>query len=430
MKKEDIALLNPSEGVGSEIALQVRWFAPKSCARCKERAERWNEWGPDRCEEEIEAMVEEMREEAAARNLLMNALARPSVLRSMIRKAIRKVRSRPEGWERDSKKKVATAAEVARKKTAVAVQQLSKPIVPALIDQIEIVTPHFNPVGFDRARETYYEWVPTLGDIAPHVKCVEAVLDDDPQEIEGSTVLRGTRKRNLLWQKEAMLNVMLERTDRPFFCWLDHDLCFRNPYWLSQAIDKLQDPSCIAAQLFSQYVFLDARGRILYRKQSAMMDLSMGGVGSGPPGGAWIARTDFLRSIGGLDVGNIVGGGDQGFFAGAAGGPTDYAFLPFMPPKFKKPELDYVFRVAAQRNGHSCSVIHGDAYHLFHGSRPNRQHEERYKMLRDCDYDPRADIKTDSSGLLTWASEKPELHRGVREYFLARQEDDKTTLTD
>lgn len=303
MKLDEIRLLNPPEGVGTEIALKFRWISPGSCKRCKARAEKWNKWGPDKCEENHDEMIGELRDEANRRNLLMSAMARPTILGLVISKAIKTVRKRGPDWKRDQPLRV---LDPTKKKTVVNVKRLQPTIKPDGVDDVELVTTHFNPSRYDRQRETFYEWLPTLGvDIAPRVKCYEVVLDDDPQDIDGSIVIRGTRDRHLLWQKEACLNIALERCTRPWFAWLDHDLCFRNPYWLKLAMDQMRS-GLVACQLFSRYVFLQLNGTIEYTRPSGTQDLLHGrGGGEGSPGGAWIASTDFLKSIGGFDVGNM-----------------------------------------------------------------------------------------------------------------------------
>ena len=80
-------------------------------------------------------------------------------------------------------------------------------VVPDGIDSTRLVTFHFNPLRYERLRATYENWLPTLGDLADHLVCYEVVFDDDQPEIRGSRILRGRRDRNLVFQKEAILNL-------------------------------------------------------------------------------------------------------------------------------------------------------------------------------------------------------------------------------
>jgi hypothetical protein len=70
-----------------------------------------------------------------------------------------------------------------------------------------LITTHFNPQRFRRLRETYYQWRPT---IEVPVICYEMVLGDAEPEIDGSVVIRGD-ENNLLWQKERLINLAIER---------------------------------------------------------------------------------------------------------------------------------------------------------------------------------------------------------------------------
>lgn len=49
------------------------------------------------------------------------------------------------------------------------------------IDEVSLVTFHFNPMRYHRLRETYYEWLPTLGPLVESLRCYELVFDDDAQ---------------------------------------------------------------------------------------------------------------------------------------------------------------------------------------------------------------------------------------------------------
>ena len=62
-------------------------------------------------------------------------------------------------------------------------------------------------------------------------------------------------------------------------------------------------------------------------------------------------------------------------------------------------------------------------YNLWHGHRIDRNYAGRWSILEQHDYDPLADIRLSSSGVWSWASDKPALHAAVRDYFCQRRED-------
>jgi len=68
-------------------------------------------------------------------------------------------------------------------------------------------------------------------------------------------------------------------------------------------------------------------------------------------------------------------------------------------------------------------VANFDLYHLWHGRLIDRGYPQRHHPMRQFDFDPDVDVEVDASSLWKWKSDKPELHKFVREYFASRKED-------
>ncbi|WP_417744738.1 hypothetical protein [Rosistilla oblonga] len=249
----------------------------------------------------------------------------------------------------------------------------------------EIATVHFNPCRYHRLRETYYEWLPTLGPLAKHVVCLELVFDDDEPEIEGSTVIRGTRDRNLMWQKEPLLNILLRRCTKTHFAFIDHDVYFQSPTWLHDAIARMSD-EIHAVQLFREFHRLDYCGRIIQTQRSAVNSKN----NMGCPGAAWVAKTEFLRSVGGFPTHRIVGGGDR----------------------------DMLDRI---RDRSVASKT--DGYHINHGLKVHRQHDTRWVEVEKHSFDYDKDVRINADGILEFTGNNRPLQKYVREFFEGRRED-------
>jgi hypothetical protein len=71
----------------------------------------------------------------------------------------------------------------------------------------------------------------------------------------------------------------------------------------------------------------------------------------------------------------------------------------------------------------SVGSIDGDLYHLWHGDLANRATGPRHRILSELGFDPTADVALAEGGGWLWATEKPELHRYVRQFFANRRED-------
>lgn len=283
------------------------------------------------------------------------------------------------------------------------------------LSQVEVVTTHFNPCRFKRLAGTYSRWIEKLGNIASVVKCYEVVFDNDCYEIVGATHIPATRELNLMWQKEACLNLALRHCDKPYFVWIDHDLGFMDPYWLDKAINYLSE-GYVAVQLFSRLTRLGKTDLPHTNHIGAVA-----GNHKGNPGAAWIARTDYLREIGGFNVDNLFGGGDQVFLDSLCGVPGYH--LSEYSPKMRISILKWITQVYEKSLTKRFTNIDGLAYHFWHGDISDRQYFTRYKILESQDFDPAVDIATNSNGILEWVTDKPVLKKHLIDFFYNRKED-------
>ncbi|TWU67286.1 hypothetical protein V7x_28600 [Crateriforma conspicua] len=291
------------------------------------------------------------------------------------------------------------------------------------IDQVRLVTFHFNPCRFAALARTYQRWVPTLGPLADALVCYEVVFDGDAPEIPGSIVIRARRDECLMWQKESLINRAVDETpDRcRYFAWIDHDLVFQDPDWLPQGVRRMRDVDAVACQLFGEIRFLGSDDRVLWRRRSAMTAWTKSRSIDGSPGGAWIADVQYLRDIGGLSDASIVGGGDQVFLNAMSGAEPSH--FPHVADGLRRAESRWLRRAVDVKGNRPAISLCGVVFHLHHGDRKHRQYRDRNQLLIDHDYDPTTDVHRRPDGLLQWSSDKPGLHAAVAKYFADRRED-------
>jgi len=295
------------------------------------------------------------------------------------------------------------------------------------IAEVRLATVHFNPCGYKRLRDTYYEWLPTLGPLAPAVKCYELVFDDDQPEIEGSTVLRGTRREHLMFQKEPLVNIALRNCgpEVKYFAWLDHDFVNADPDWLAKGVAKI-DGGALAVQLLSRAVWLTRDRRPSDIAVGAVKRWKTSADCNGNPGALWLASRTYLDMIGGLSCDNIVGGGDQNWID-AAVGRYGYHLQRYSEP-LRQTMRERIRTAAGLRGGRTADYLETDAYHLWHGEFSDRKYNERNAILRDYDLRPGRDLRIDLQGLQSWSGqEHPGLRQAVAEYFEQRREDGDET---
>lgn len=291
----------------------------------------------------------------------------------------------------------------------------------ASLEEFVIIAVHFNPQRYNLPARNYWEWRHSLGDLEENLITVELSFDESFMIHDSVKVSGGPE--NILWQKEAMINLAIRSLpDRvKYVAWVDHDLIFDNAQWAIEALDQLSG-DCDVVQLFETYSAQDEHREELYRRSSAVAALQFGPINDQypAPGGAWAARRDYLAAIGGLAYSNIVGGGDQIACDTWTGQASHY--LKRYAGKLAGFDLKWQQQARAERQGRT-GLVRGNVSHLYHGTRERRKHVERAEILRRHNFDPEVDIRLGESGLLEWTGNKPQLAAEVAEYFQDRQED-------
>jgi len=74
----------------------------------------------------------------------------------------------------------------------------------------------------------------------------------------------------------------------------------------------------------------------------------------------------------------------------------------------------------------NIGCVDNHAIHHFHGSKVFRAYGDRWKILRDNNFDPNTDLARDWQGIWQLAGNKPRLRDAIRGYFRTRIEDDPT----
>jgi hypothetical protein len=251
-------------------------------------------------------------------------------------------------------------------------------------------------------------------------------------------ILIQLRGRDVMWQKERLLNVALRAL--PKSCrrviWTDCDIVFEADDW-SERVSRLLD-RFILVQAFSLAHHLSPGGMpaetgtsILFTQPSVVLTMASGtqeganpfgrptGAGSTNKGLAWATHRELLDETGFYDA-CIVGGGDLAMVA-AAYGCFDVV-MRNMNDKQKEHYLAWA-TPCYEMFGAGTSFLDCRLFHLWHGEVDNRSYRERHDGLRRHDFDPFEDITHDANGSWRWNTNKPEMHEYVRDYFASRKED-------
>lgn len=301
-----------------------------------------------------------------------------------------------------------------------------------------VITSYFNPQHYNRPRANFRRFAEGIAAAGVPLWIVELAFDDDPFELpSGTTVLslRGSRARHLMWQKERLLNLLIERlpADVDAIAWIDADVVFLNPYWVNElklALGRLQ-----VVQLFESASELLPDGSI----SSEVMRSTASGTpnrlvlpihrSKSHPGMAWAARASLLKRHGLLDT-MISGSGDLVMLRAWSGVPyrllTDLAGRLFSTGWAASNER-WAAPVAADVAG-AWGSVPGSIVHLFHGRAQDRAYAPTWTVLDRHDYQPDLDLIREANGLWGWSdaacSNKPAMVAAVAQQFARRREDD------
>ena len=302
------------------------------------------------------------------------------------------------------------------------------------------VTCFFNPSGYRRRLQNFRMFRKNLK--IPLV-AVELAYNRgfELSETDADILIR-FRKRDILWQKERLLNIACRHV--PSGCHkiacIDCDVIFGSRDWVeetSQLLDRFE-----AVQLFEK-VHHCPKDVSVASLQSAVPDFTENSFaaqlaaqasseemfayvgerhqGTCSRGIAWAYRREVLDRLGLYDA-CVIGGGDTAITCASFGRFDSAIAAHRMNPDQAAFYLKWARPFSEFMRG-SVSVVKGDVFHLWHGHISHRGYLQRHVGLAQFRFDPCRDIALDEDGCWRWNSDKPDLHNYVRQYFESRRED-------
>lgn len=302
------------------------------------------------------------------------------------------------------------------------------------------ITSYFNPLSYKSRLTNYRLFRERLG--VPLITVELAYGSDFELGPGDADLLIQLRGGDVLWQKERLLNIALDRL--PEECtkvaFLDCDILFGDTDWparTSQLLDRVA-----IAQLYSDVHYLSAgampwardvgfadprRISIVSAVASGLAAEACLDAGNGPSVGnystglAWAARRELLRQHRFYDA-FIIGGADRAMIAAI------YGCFEHLVRRQRLNERELAHFVAWAepfRNTVDGAVgfIEGEVFHLWHGALKQRRWYRRYEAMPRFLFDPFNDIALSENSLWRWSSHKPDLHGYLQDFFAERRED-------
>ncbi len=302
------------------------------------------------------------------------------------------------------------------------------------------VTSYFNPSGYKRRLSNYRTFKQHL-----RVPLIAVELSFNGRfELQSgdADIVEQLIGRDVLWQKERLLNIALRALPRECdaVAWLDCDVIFAIDDWPERARAALEEFAFV--QLFSERCNL-ARDAIVDSSAPPAVDLvaqSLGfkiATGQAQPddlriagaawtrgattGLAWASRRTLLERHGLYDS-CILGNGDRVMLC-AAMGRLDYGANALQMNARQMQHYAAWAEPFFADVGGRVGYIDGRAFHLWHGAWQDRKTALRHQGLTRFHFDPFIDIARDGSGCWRWNSDKRNMHEYVKNYFDSRKED-------
>jgi hypothetical protein len=260
-------------------------------------------------------------------------------------------------------------------------------------------------------RQMQKEGVPVFG--------VEAHLPGRPAHTRpytGWTRIEVDKHRQVLWHKEALLNLAEKRVPGEFdaVAWVDADVWFSNPNWVRDTEAALETFDVV--QMFSEAVWTAENGAAELRRPS-VAKFPLNPSWKSHPGFAWAMRRDRWRQMGGLYPYALSGGGDSVMTLAFQNNPLWPLLLNHLGSNHN-PYQEWRSRVGRMRVG---EVI-GQCWHEWHGSREDRDYVGRAK--RTANIEIGRDIVLAPNGLPMWTPQAdPRLVKDIADHFIRRNED-------
>ena len=286
--------------------------------------------------------------------------------------------------------------------------------------KLAVLTTFFNPMNYVNLKYNYLEFSKKIKKKADLFPIELSYTDEFFIQDDNVIQLKGTDE-HILWQKERLLNIALKKIPEEYtnIAWIDCDVIFENEYWVEEVNEKLKDYKVL--HLFDKVNRLNENGFIQRTSRSIVSlakEIEKLPDNDGIPGFAWAIRREVIENIKFLDT-MVVGGADSAMFFSFV--DKFYNFYENMNQKCCDVFLEW-HKNSFNQVKHSVSNISGNITHLYHGKFLNRNYNNRHKILKNHNFNPKIDLVNDSNEL--WKIKNVELKHQLKKYLLNRNEDD------
>lgn len=291
-----------------------------------------------------------------------------------------------------------------------------------------VILPYFNYCGFKSRRRLFIECVKRLQKTPGLRIVISEAIGPAPLPRMCINGAHFTFKvQDEIWIKENLVNMVVPKLPSNWLqvAWIDADITFLSTSWVEDTLKQLRENDVV--QLFQSVVNLGPRGESLkidkgfgyMHKDSGTKYMQSDKYGFWHPGYAWACSRWAWEKMGGLVDWAILGSADRHMAMAWINRVGDSS------PGNINIQYKILLKVFEARCQYfRLSYTPGTILHHWHGSLTNRRYKERWQILTSHDYDPTADLETDSQGMTHLSKKGKRLEKDISEYFVERREDE------
>jgi len=282
-------------------------------------------------------------------------------------------------------------------------------------DDMAICFGVFNPAQSKRLMMNYLYVANLYRSFGLPVYTMELVFEGRDPEIPVSPTVFHVHGKSHMFHKERLCRLLEQRVPRRFtkLAFLDADVIFDHTGWYDETSVLLDTHDVVQPFEKAHWMDLSYTEIELTRETALKMDGSVWDF-KYHPGFAWAFRREWYRTYGFFDWA-VSGSGDTL--------STSQWMSKTFPRNFKSlpAALRYVYKEYAQHPTPRITYRPGDIYHLYHGSRKNRQYSERHQLLEVSQHIEQM-IEINKDGVYEWVD--PKWTVVFLDYFKNRFDDD------
>lgn len=227
------------------------------------------------------------------------------------------------------------------------------------------------------------------------IKTIELSFDKH-FDIEDAIHVQGGLQ-NMNWQKERLLNILIEQSKWDKVAWIEPKIIFNNKNWWEEAVEKLKTTH--AVQLFGDVK--DNENNFL---KGCVRSKKLEGSETGL---AWASRKESMPE-GLIDD-----------FLGTANSRLVCSWTGNWGSRLFKKDNNYAKQLFLRKGIKYHQIVKGNIDFVQGTIKLLEQNMNTEKLMQEIlshhNFIPNKDIKLDENGLWKWSSDKPEMHRKVAE---------------